>query len=566
MASSTEIAQAIALERIQVAANVRELDPEHVDALAGSIRLQGMLVPVVVRPADEGFELVAGFHRVAAARSLGLGEVPVVVREAETEDADRAVENIARKQLNPYEEARAVKAMLDRGLTEDGAAQALGWAKARVTARVKVLELPKRAQQLVGAGLIPLSAVDQLRAIGTAAPGLLEAVVAFIDDGNEWAAERLGREPGWVLDAAISHGGGKTFAAHLHTVSAHEVLELRLGKRAEAQLAEAERLHKQLDRYAYGPPPIRFDESDVDQARAAGVLIEFEQGRPVIVDRPLYRELAKAALKRTLDELAAKAAAAAEQKKSDLGAGKPPADPLSAARRERDRQLRELADQAHGANLDLGAALLTGLSTVDPADIDVARFFVYALLGPDHTGSPYTQAGERVQRLAMCGIRLIVEELRSDATKTRKDGSRGRLRVDYGDPSEPEAAVKWLWKFVDAAKTPGELYGRALVVIAAEQYAARLVLPTSQRAHPSHWGSHKQLAAKALKKLAGPHLPASLTRLEQAIKRAHTAHHKAERAHHDQRQSARQANPDDTQPRPNEANETETEEALPDAA
>jgi hypothetical protein len=47
--------------------------------------------------------------------------------------------------------------MLERGLTEDGAAQALGWPKARVTARVKLLELPEQAQQLTGRGVIPLS-------------------------------------------------------------------------------------------------------------------------------------------------------------------------------------------------------------------------------------------------------------------------------------------------------------------------------------------------------------------------------------------------------------------------
>jgi hypothetical protein len=56
--------------------------------------------------------------------------------------------------------------MLDRGLTEDGAAQALGWPNQRVTARVKLLELPERAQQLIGEAVIGLSAVDQLRAIG----------------------------------------------------------------------------------------------------------------------------------------------------------------------------------------------------------------------------------------------------------------------------------------------------------------------------------------------------------------------------------------------------------------
>jgi ParB-like chromosome segregation protein Spo0J len=56
------------------------------------IELQGMLVPIVVRNDGDGFELVAGFHRIAAARSLGLSVVPVVVRDAVTEDADRAVE------------------------------------------------------------------------------------------------------------------------------------------------------------------------------------------------------------------------------------------------------------------------------------------------------------------------------------------------------------------------------------------------------------------------------------------------------------------------------------------
>ena len=124
----------------------------------------------------------------------------------------------------------------------------------------------------------------------------------------------------------------------------------------------------------------------------------------------------------------------------------------------------------------------------------------------------------------------MVDELRADVTKTRKDGSRGRLRFDYGDHRNPQAAIAWLWKFVDGAKTAGELYGRALVVIAAEQYATRLVVPASQRMPATRWSSHKDLAAKALRKLAGPHVPASLTKLEQAVKRAHAAYEKAEAA------------------------------------
>ena len=59
-------------------------------------------------------------------------------------------------------------------------------------------------------------------------------------------------------------------------------------------------------------------------------------------------------------------------------AGEAPADPMAVARRERDAQLRELTDQAHGANLDLGHALIRSLTTVEPADISVAKFFVLA--------------------------------------------------------------------------------------------------------------------------------------------------------------------------------------------
>jgi hypothetical protein len=270
-----------------------------------------------------------------------------------------------------------VRAMLDRGLTEDGAAQALGWPKQRVTARVKILELPERAQQLIGDGVIHLAAVDQLRAIGAVAPDLLDAVIAYLDDGNAWAAERLMREPGWVLDAALTHAGnGKVFAAYLHSAGSHEIAELRLGKKTEQLYADAEKLHKQLDRYAYGPPPVRFTDGDVDQARAAGVLIEFDgPGRPIIVDRPFYRELVKGAIKRTHDDLEAKAAAAAKDKKTSRSA-KQTADPVTVAKRERDAQLRELTDQAHGANLDLGHALIHNLTSVDPADLNVARFFV----------------------------------------------------------------------------------------------------------------------------------------------------------------------------------------------
>jgi ParB/RepB/Spo0J family partition protein len=510
----------VPLEQIHVPENVRQLDGGHVDALAGSIRLQGLIVPLVVRTNGEGYELVAGFHRIAAARQLGLAEVPVVVRDGDSEDADRAVENITRLQLNPYEEAKAVHAMLERGLSEDGAAQALGWARQRVTARVKLLALPERAQQMIGTGQLPLAALDTLITIGETSRPTLEAVVAYLDS-EHGAGEggRLVSSPTWVIARALHESKPRVFAAYLGSVNAHDIEGLRLGKKAEAELAEAEKLHRKVDSYAYGPPSIRFSEAHVDQARAAGALLEFpaDTSAPLIVDaRDLYRELARDAITKTVEQLRAKAeqhaATAKQSRRSDT-----PENAETVARRERDAQLRELADQAHGINHDLGVKLVNELATVDPSDITVARFFVYALLD----SHAYGGGDEHAQRIAQGGVRLVVGDLRHDVTKTRKDGSRGRLRIDYdsGDP------IKWLWRFIDGATTASELYGRALVVIAAEQYASRIVLPASKRPQTTQWHSHGDKAAKALAKLAGPHLPGSLAKLEQAVKRAERTYH-----------------------------------------
>jgi hypothetical protein len=109
-------------------------------------------------------------------------------------------------------------------------------------------------------------------------------------------------------------------------------------------------------------------------------------------------------------------------------------------------------------------------------------------------------------------------------------GKRGRLRIAYGDPRKPETAepaVKWLWRYVDGARTAGELYGRALVVIAAEQYACRLVVPSFQQGSPIRYGSHADRAEKALAKLASPHLPASVKQLQKAIDRVDAEHEAA---------------------------------------
>jgi hypothetical protein len=84
------------------------------------------------------------------------------------------------------------------------------------------------------------------------------------------------------------------------------------------------------------------------------------------------------------------------------------------------------------------------------------------------------------------------------------------------------------FKFLDGARSAGDLYGRAIVVLAAEQYACRLVLPSTQQVTPHRWPSHNDHARKALAKLAAPPLPATLKQLEKAIEKAHGAYERAQ--------------------------------------
>jgi ParB/RepB/Spo0J family partition protein len=515
MSTTTAAASEMApLDLIDVGANVRELDQAHVDALAGSIELRGLIVPLTVRPDGERFTLVAGHHRYAACRKLALDEVQVTRREQEGSSADSAAENVVRKQLSPLEEARAVQLMLQEGYTLDGAASVLGWSRQLVTARAKILELPDNAQQLLGSGDIPVSAVSTLTQIADVSRELCEAALAPVAEGQLDGA-RLASEPGWVLGYALRNGNSRVFAAYLNTLSSHEITELRLGKKTDTAYARAEALHRQIDGHAYGPPVIRFNESDVDQARAAGVLIEFEHGIPMITDKALYRELAKQAIERTLQQLQAAKQEADSQRGSRAKDGGRERTPSEALESEHRANMRALTERAHGTNLDLGAALLNKLAVVDPGDMDVARFFAYGLLGPDSLS--HLGGGDHVvATIAANGIRLVIAEHRTTNTPTLKSGAPGKTKTAYG---EVQDAAAWLWKFIDGASNAGELYGRTLVVFAAQHYAHNLVLSTSQRRGSVLPRSRKDTARKTFERITKAILPASHTELRRALER-----------------------------------------------
>ncbi len=127
-------------------------DEELLAELTASIREVGVLQPVLVRPADDGYELIAGERRWRAARRAGLQTIPALVRQADdaTSLEHALVENIHRSDLNALEEAAAYQQLIeDFDLTHEEIAQRVGKSRASITNMLRLLQLPASIQRLV---------------------------------------------------------------------------------------------------------------------------------------------------------------------------------------------------------------------------------------------------------------------------------------------------------------------------------------------------------------------------------------------------------------------------------
>jgi ParB family chromosome partitioning protein len=143
--------------------------------LAESIKAQGVMQPILVRPLDGNrYEIIAGERRARAARLAGLDEVPVLVKDVPDESAAAMalIENIQREDLNPLEEAQGLKRLTDEfGLTHEQAAQAVGRSRSAASNLLRLLNLTEPVQQLLMAGdidmgharaLLPLDGAEQI--------------------------------------------------------------------------------------------------------------------------------------------------------------------------------------------------------------------------------------------------------------------------------------------------------------------------------------------------------------------------------------------------------------------
>jgi ParB family chromosome partitioning protein len=136
----------------------RQFDEVALNELADSIRIKGVLQPILVRPTEAGrYEIVAGERRWRASQIVGLHEIPVIIRSFNEADGFEAaiIENVQRSDLNPMEEALGYQRLVhDFGHTQEMVAAVTGKARSHVGNLLRLLDLPEDAQTLVKMGLL----------------------------------------------------------------------------------------------------------------------------------------------------------------------------------------------------------------------------------------------------------------------------------------------------------------------------------------------------------------------------------------------------------------------------
>ena len=221
----------VELEITQVRPNPRQprtrFDPESIAALAESIKSQGMVQPIIVRDAGDGYEIVAGERRWRAAQKAEVTTIPAIVRLLDYRDAMivALAENVAREDLNPVEQARAYAVLSDElDLSQTEIARRVGKSRPAVANTMRLLELPDDVLELIAGGKLSEGHGRALlltsgRAVSRGL-SVRDVVAAAMRLGRARPAKRAGAS--WVDEEL----------AHLAVDAAWESLKLRAAVRS----------------------------------------------------------------------------------------------------------------------------------------------------------------------------------------------------------------------------------------------------------------------------------------------------------------------------------------------
>lgn len=130
-------------------------DPAQLDDLVASVKEKGVLTPLLVRPAGDGYEIIAGERRWRASQRAGIHDLPVVVREVSDQEALELalVENVQRADLTPIEEAKGYRRLMDEfGYTQEALSKQLGKSRSHIANILRLMSLPTKVQKAVDEG------------------------------------------------------------------------------------------------------------------------------------------------------------------------------------------------------------------------------------------------------------------------------------------------------------------------------------------------------------------------------------------------------------------------------
>jgi ParB family chromosome partitioning protein len=253
--AATEAPHEVELRRIRPNPNQprRTFDPDALEELRNSIREHGVLQPIVLRPAGEGYELVAGERRFRASRLAGRDTIPAVIRQVTDEQMLELalVENVQRSDLDAMEKARGFQALQTQlGLSQDQVAARVGLQRATVANHLRLLELPGAVQEAVRNGLLGMGHARALLGLPDAKAQLDLAERIAREELSVRAVERMVRER--VAAPAVSApspAAGPKPAAPPWTRELERRIQERLGTRIRVTSDEACRGQIVIDFY-----------------------------------------------------------------------------------------------------------------------------------------------------------------------------------------------------------------------------------------------------------------------------------------------------------------------------
>jgi ParB family chromosome partitioning protein len=217
-AKAGDVMQSLAIDRIRSGRYQprTRMDEAALAELTESIRVQGVVQPILVRPiADGRYEIVVGERRWRAAQRAGLKEIPALVRSVPDQAALAValIENIQREDLNPLEEAQGIKRLIDEfGMTHEAAAQAVGRSRSAVTNLLRLTQLAPPVQALVLADKIDMGHARALLALPVSQQASAAAKIAAeglsVRDAERLAHSLLHPEKRAARRAARRAGNG----------------------------------------------------------------------------------------------------------------------------------------------------------------------------------------------------------------------------------------------------------------------------------------------------------------------------------------------------------------------